>query len=50
MEMILDIIGDVCNIVKGDVDGGEDNSNLSLPVGLRGKVVNPFAAEVPPSG
>ena len=50
MAMILDAIFDVCNIVKGDVDGGEDNSNLSLPVGLSGKVVNPFTAEVPPSG
>ena len=50
ISMKMGVIGDVCNNAKGDVDGGEDNSNLSLPVRLCGKVVNPFTAEVPPSG
>ena len=49
MAMILDVIGDVCNNAKGDVDDGEENSNLSLPVRLCGKIVNPFTAEVPSS-
>ena len=49
ISMKMGVIGDVCNNAKGDVDDGEENSNLSLPVGLSGKVVNPFTAEVPSS-
>ena len=49
ISMKMGVIGDVCNNAKGDVDDGEENSNLSLPVSLCGKVVNPFTAEVPPS-